>query len=110
LQGGERILATLKRLVREMFPSDGALPLEARQKIAERATKAIYIHSHMDEESFDVARIMKCSVGVPDVDGSNIPTCSYNVLYREKDKRFAAPEMLSRMDSQKRALPLIQSK
>ncbi len=110
VEDGERILATLKRLVREMFPSDGALPLEARQKIAERATKAIYIHSHMDEESFDVARIMKCSVGVPDVDGSNIPTCSYNVLYREKDKRFAAPEMLSRMDSQKRALPLIQSK
>ena len=31
----------------------------------------------------DVARIMKCSIGVPEVDGSNIPTCSYNVLYRE---------------------------
>jgi 7,8-dihydro-6-hydroxymethylpterin dimethyltransferase len=94
---GERVLATLKRLIRDMFPSDGALTLEARQKIAERATKAIYIHSHMDEESFDVSRLMKCSVGVPGEDGSNIPTCSYNVLYRERDHRFADPEMLARI-------------
>ena len=47
----------------------------------------------MDEENFDVSRIMKCSIGVPESDGSNIPTCSYNVLYRERDARFmAAPE------------------
>jgi hypothetical protein len=93
----ERILATLKRLIQSMFPPGPPLPLAARQKIAERACKAIYIHSHMDEESFDVSRIMKCSVGVPDVDGSNIPTCSYNVLYREKDARFADASMLTRM-------------
>jgi hypothetical protein len=94
---GERVLATLKRLIRDMFPADGAIPLEARQKIAERATKAIYIHSHMDEENLDVSRLMKCSVGVPGEDGSNIPTCSYNVLYRERDHRFADPEMLARI-------------
>src|SRR6185295_10044149 len=87
-----RILATLKRLISEMFPEGPTIPMEARQKIAERASKAIYIHSHMDEESFDVSRIMKCSVGVPEADGSNIPTCAYNVLYREKDARFANPE------------------
>ena len=83
------MLRTLKRLVKEMFPADGSLSIEARQKVAERASKAVYIHSHMDEESFDVSRIMKCSVGVPEADGSNIPTCAYNVLYREKDARFA---------------------
>ena len=43
--------------------------------------------------------IMKCCVGVPEADGSNIPTCSYNVLYREKDPRFADPEMLERMNA-----------
>lgn len=105
-----RLLATLRRLIEEMFPASGAIPLERRQKIAERATKAIYIHSHMDEENFDVSRIMKCSIGVPEVDGSNIPTCSYNVLYREKDKRFADPAMLTRMSESpngKRALPVI---
>jgi uncharacterized radical SAM superfamily Fe-S cluster-containing enzyme len=93
----ERLLATLKRLTTRMFPPGGAISLEERQKIAERATKAIYIHSHMDEETFDVSRIMKCSIGVPEEDGSNIPTCSYNVLYRERDARFADPEMLERI-------------
>jgi hypothetical protein len=93
----EAVLATLKRLLKEMFPPGRPLPLADRQKIAERATKAIYIHSHMDEESFDVSRIMKCSVGVPEIDGSNIPTCSYNILYRERDRRFADRDMLRRM-------------
>jgi uncharacterized radical SAM superfamily Fe-S cluster-containing enzyme len=94
---GERLLTTLKRLIQQMFPSAGPIDLAQRQKIAERSTKAIYIHSHMDEETFDVSRIMKCSIGVPEADGSNIPTCSYNVLYRERDPRFADPEMLARI-------------
>src|SRR6185295_8993858 len=97
LPNSDAVLATLRRLIEEMFPSSGPISLEARQKIAERSTKAIYIHSHMDEESFDVARIMKCSIGVPDASGGNIPTCSYNVLYRERDTRFADGAMLARM-------------
>lgn len=110
LPEADAVLATLKRLIRDMFPPGKPLPLAERQKIAERASKAIYIHSHMDEENFDVSRIMRCSVGVPEIDGSNIPTCSYNVLYREKDKRFADPDALSRMDATRpagrRPLPL----
>ena len=70
----DAILSTLKNLLLRMFPPGGALAMDVRQKIAERATKAIYIHSHMDEENFDVSRIMKCSIGVPEEDGSNIPT------------------------------------
>src|SRR6185436_18535602 len=91
------VLKTIKRLLNDMFPPDRTLPILERQKIAERTVKAIYIHSHMDEENFDVARVMKCPVGVPQEDGSNIPTCSYNVLYRERDSRFADPKMLARM-------------
>jgi len=93
----DTVLKTMKRLLNDMFPSDRSLPILERQKIAERTVKAIYIHSHMDEENFDVARVMKCPVGVPDEDGGNIPTCSYNVLYREKDTRFADPKMLQHM-------------
>ncbi len=119
LPQAEAVLSTLKRLIKEMFPTGKPLPLEVRQKAAERAIKAVYIHSHMDEETFDVARIMKCSIGVPDVDGSNIPTCSYNVLYRENDPRFADKDMLERMGrtephpllskdgEKKRSLPLL---
>jgi uncharacterized radical SAM superfamily Fe-S cluster-containing enzyme len=84
------ILATIKRLLGELYPPSGRpLPFLHRQKIAERSTRAIYIHAHMDEESFDVSRVMRCCVTVPEPDGSNIPTCSYNVLYRGHDQRFA---------------------
>ena len=34
---------------------------------------------------------------VPGPDGSNVPTCAYNVLYREKDGRFIDAETLSRL-------------
>jgi uncharacterized radical SAM superfamily Fe-S cluster-containing enzyme len=93
----EAVLATLKRLLGELFPTDGARSLKERQKIAERAVKAVYIHAHMDEESFDVERVKKCPIGVPEADGTNIPTCTYNVMYRERDTRFADPAMLQRM-------------
>ena len=43
---------TLRRMLEEMFPPQG-IAQDARRKIAERATKAIYIHSHMDEETFE---------------------------------------------------------
>jgi uncharacterized radical SAM superfamily Fe-S cluster-containing enzyme len=110
LPESEQVLATLKRLINEMFPPSGPpISIDARRKIAERASKAIYIHSHMDEENFDVSRIMKCSVGVPEADGTNIPTCAYNVLYREKDPRFADPDMLKRMvETRPRSLPILQ--
>jgi uncharacterized radical SAM superfamily Fe-S cluster-containing enzyme len=85
----ERALATIKRLISDLYPEGPQKPsARERQKIAERSVKAIYIHSHMDEETFDVSRIMKCCVAVPEEDGTSIPTCSYNVLYREKDPRF----------------------
>ena len=109
LPESERVLATIKRLLKETYPAGRTLPILERQKIAERSTRAIYIHSHMDEENFDVARIMKCCVGVPETDGSNIPTCSYNVLYREKDQRFADTDMLKRMERTRPmvALPVV---
>lgn len=95
----ERVLATLKRMLDAMFPPGGAgSSVDDRQRLAERVIKAVYIHAHMDEESFDTDRVRRCPVGVPEADGSNIPTCSYNVVYRERDARFADPEMLTRMD------------
>lgn len=97
----EQVLATLRRMLQEMFP-EGGLDLAARRKIAERSTKAVYIHSHMDEETFEISRIARCSVGVPGTDGSNIPTCAYNVLYREKDARFTAGSVLAKLEAVRR--------
>ena len=80
------VLLAIKRMLRELFSS--ALPERERLARAERFTKAIYVHSHMDEESFDSDRIRQCSVGMPGADGSNVPSCAYNILYRERDARF----------------------
>lgn len=89
----DRVLATLKNLIRRLFPSR-PLPYHERQIIAERAAKTIYIHSHMDENNFDTDRIRQCCVGVPSADGGNIPTCAYNILYRDRDGRFSESSSL----------------
>ena len=84
------VLETLKRLLNEMFPPGRALSILERQRIAERTVKAIYIHSHMDEDTFDTDRIRQCPVGIREPDGTNIPSCAYNTIYRDRDARFAA--------------------
>ncbi len=83
----ERILSTLRDLLRRMFPA-GGVDFETRQRIAETSTKAIYIHSHMDAENFDMERIKYCCGAVPDGKGGAIPTCAYNLHFRARDPRF----------------------
>jgi uncharacterized radical SAM superfamily Fe-S cluster-containing enzyme len=85
---GERVLHVLKSLIQRLFPNH-PIRYDEQQIISERSAKTIYIHSHMDEENFDVDRVRQCCVGVPAEDGTNTPTCSYNVLYRERDARFS---------------------
>lgn len=82
----ELVLATLKNLLARMF-APGLSDTE-RTRIGERSSKAIYVHSYMDEENFDSDRISQCCVGIREPDGSNIPSCAYNVLYRPRDARF----------------------
>jgi len=83
-----QILLSLRDLLHRMFPPQGIDVIE-RQRVAERSTKAIYIHSHMDTDNFDLARINQCCVAVPDGKGRNIPTCAYNNIYRALDHRFS---------------------
>jgi uncharacterized radical SAM superfamily Fe-S cluster-containing enzyme len=81
-------LQTLRRMLLEMFPSDRKLSRIEALRISERWAKAIYIHSHMDEETFDVERVVQCCDSNYYADGSSIPVCSYNVLYRETEEHF----------------------
>ena len=83
----ELVLSTLKRLVGSVF-DPAASPAE-RLRRSERASKAVYLHAHMDEESFDSDRIRQCCVGIREPDGTSIPSCAYNVLYRNRDRRFS---------------------
>jgi uncharacterized radical SAM superfamily Fe-S cluster-containing enzyme len=80
------VLATLKDLLKRMFAPH--LTLDERTRIGEQSSKAIYVHSHMDEETFDTDRIRQCCVGIREPDGTNIPSCAYNILYRNRDTRF----------------------
>ncbi len=83
----EAVLVTLRGLLDRMFAP--GLTDEERTRIGELSSKAIYVHSHMDEETFDTDRIRQCCVGIREPDGSNIPSCAYNILYRNRDTRFS---------------------
>lgn len=82
----DAVLEALQRMIREVFAGD--LSPAERLRRSESAAKAVYVHTHMDEETFDTDRIRGCSVGMPGPDGTNVPSCAYNVLYRERDARF----------------------
>lgn len=84
----EPVLARLRRLTETVFERD--LGAAERLRRAEASAKAIYIHAHMDEDTFDTDRIRQCCVGIREPDGTNIPSCAYNTLYRDRDARFAA--------------------
>ena len=46
------------------------------------------VNTSSDEETFDVERVAQCCDSNCYPDGSTIPVCSYNVLYREKEGAF----------------------
>lgn len=83
-----KLLPAIKGLVERIFPSGQSLSRAARQAVAEESLLAVYIHSHMDEDTLDLARLVACPDQVPDPEGRLIPACAYNLFYRQKDPRF----------------------
>ncbi len=102
----ERILGMLNKLVRKMFPTDKRLSPAEALRISERSAKAVYIHSHMDEETFDVERIYQCCDSNCYADGSTVPVCNYNILYREKEAKFMVKPKEWGERKGRRSLPL----
>jgi uncharacterized radical SAM superfamily Fe-S cluster-containing enzyme len=88
MEESDRILVLLKDLLERQFPSSRAISREEALRISEQSIKAIYVHSHMDEETWDNERIVKCCDSNCYPDGSTIPVCASNVLYREKEAHF----------------------
>jgi len=86
----KRVLRILKHALDHVFPSDRAITQEESLRRSEGLVKAIYLHSHMDEENFDVERIAQCCDADCYPDGSSIPVCAYNILYRDKEEHFKA--------------------
>src|SRR5262245_42488486 len=85
---GQRILRTLKRALRLMYPEERVLELEERLHIGESLVKTVFIHAFMDEHTFEVDRIKKCCTHYALPDGRLMPGCAYNMFYRHKDPRY----------------------
>ncbi len=60
----------------------------SKERTAKSAVKTIYVHSYMDEDTFDCSRAMLCTDLVSSEPGRFIPACTYNLFYRMKDERF----------------------
>lgn len=86
--GAPDLLRALKDMLRTLYPKGESLSVHERQRRAERAVKTIYVHAHMDEDTYEVGRAMRCPDQVP-VDASRlIGACNYNLFYRKGDARF----------------------
>jgi hypothetical protein len=88
-EGGEpELLAALKELLRELYPAGRATSVHERQRLAQRRVKTIYVHAHMDEDTYEVGRAMRCPDQVPVEAKRLIGACNYNLFYRMRDERF----------------------
>jgi uncharacterized radical SAM superfamily Fe-S cluster-containing enzyme len=87
-EDSEVILTSLKRFLKDTFNSRNPLSAADIERRAEARSKAIFIHAFMDPWDLDVARLKKCCTHYVMPDGRLMPGCSYNNLYRHKDKRF----------------------
>jgi len=83
-------LKLFRELVERLYPHDRPITVFERQQLAESSVRTIYIHAHMDEDTFDCSRAMLCPDLVPAEPGRFIPACTYNLFYRMEDERFYA--------------------
>ena len=106
--GRERTLQLLKRMLGELFPQDRVLTPEQALRVSERWAKAVYLHSHMDEDTFDVERAAQCCDSNCYADGSTIPVCNYNVLQRETEEHFMMKPVVRTPRTGGKRLPVVQ--
>lgn len=90
-EGQAEHLATLRRLVEQLYPPGRSVSDFERQRLAEASVRTVYVHAHMDEDTFDCSRAMLCPDLVPTEPGRLIPACTYNLFYRMQDERFFIP-------------------
>ncbi|MEK7271239.1 MAG: radical SAM protein [Planctomycetota bacterium] len=87
-RGETALLAPFRSLLERLYPRGRVLSDFERQRVAEESVRTVYVHAHMDEDTFDCARAMRCPDQVPAADGTFVPACTYNLFYRMKDERF----------------------
>ena len=86
--GDPAMLGAVKQMLKTLYPAGEALTVHQRQRRAEQAVKTIYVHAHMDEDTYEVGRAMRCPDQVPVHAERLVGACSYNLFYRQQDERF----------------------
>jgi len=85
------LLPRFRRMLERLYPAGAALSRFERQRVCEEEILTIYLHGHMDEDTFDLGRLVACADQVPDREGKLVPACAYNLFYRMRDPRFFDP-------------------
>jgi hypothetical protein len=62
----------------------------------------------MDEDTFDIERAVQCCDSNCYADGSTIPVCNYNVLYRETEEHFMMKPVPRTVKTGGRLLPVVR--
>lgn len=86
--GNESKLKLLKDLLKKTYPPNKKYSVSERQRIGETMIKTIYIHAHMDEDTYEIGRAIRCPDQVPVDNKKMIGACNYNLFYRMNDERF----------------------
>ena len=81
-------LGFFREIIEKLYPTGENLTDFERHRIGESYVRTIYIHAHMDEDTFDCSRAMFCPDQVPTEPGRLLCACTYNLFYRMQDERF----------------------
>ncbi|GAB4557258.1 MAG: hypothetical protein Tsb0020_01260 [Haliangiales bacterium] len=82
IEHGSAILASLRRALDEMFPTDRPIDNKEALRIGEGQAKSIFLHHYMDPHDFDLERLRKCCHHYAQVDGRLMPGCGFNLFHR----------------------------
>ena len=91
--GPPELLSAVKRMLKRLYPAGETLSVFERQRRAEALVKTIYVHAHMDEDTYEVGRAQRCPDQVPVLGDGDAPprmigACNYNLFHRRTDERF----------------------
>ncbi len=90
-EGAEpEILRILKNMLAALYPPGSVLDVYHRQRAAERFVKTIFVHAHMDEDTYEVGRAMRCPDQVVMDREHLVGACNFNLIYRMPDPLFGA--------------------
>lgn len=87
----DKLLATFRTLLKDLFPANRTITCEERRLLAEERIKTVYLMQFMDSWTFDSVRLSKCSCQHLLPDRKVIPSCGYYSYHRQFDPRFASP-------------------